>query len=84
MEARRLIETNLRGAVMKSKLEGTYLGRALADQELEQAGGQFGSVDQPSVTGTAELQQVPRLPAESPFATDPVPTEPPVSGPGHE
>ena len=68
---------------MQSKLEGTYLGKQL--QTHEPQGGQFvlDEDEEPTVVGTAERQQVPRLPPESPFANDPVPTEPPLPGGGN-
>lgn len=53
----------------------TYFGRALLD--AEPAGGRFAQQSQTRVTG-AEPSAVPALPANSPWAHDPLPPEPPL------
>lgn len=52
----------------------TYFGRA--QSALDEAGGRPAAQSQPQVTGAGA--RVPTLPANSPWARDPVPTEPPL------
>jgi hypothetical protein len=65
-----------RGAFMKSKLEGTYLGRQV--QTHEPQGGQYQLDGEPTITGTEPLAKVPMLPPTSPWASDPVGPERPT------
>jgi hypothetical protein len=64
-----------RSAVVKSKLEGTLLGRALAHRE-EAQGGRYVLEGEPAIVG-ATPQPVPSLPSGSPWHHDPVGPERP-------
>jgi hypothetical protein len=66
-----------RRAVVKSKLEGTLLGRAVAHRE-EAQGGRYVLEGEPAITGATAQPTVPALPACSPWHHDPVGRERPL------
>jgi hypothetical protein len=65
--------------VVKSKLEGTLLGRALAHREEAQGGRYVLEGGEPTIiTGATAVPAVPALPASSPWSHDPVGNERPL------
>jgi hypothetical protein len=64
--------------MIKSKTDGTLLGRALAASEEAQGGRYALDGSPPTIVGATAIPQVPRLPPKSPWARDPVPNELPL------
>src|SRR5262245_38075957 len=65
-----------RAAILKNDLRTqTMQGRAVAELQMEERG-RFAR--QANVTGATPATQYPQLPASSPWASDPLPPEPPL------
>src|SRR5947207_2617002 len=81
----RIYHTSWRGRVLRD----TLLGRGRADADAcaysdfvsDDAGGRFRKQQPSTITGAQPVIQYPRQPVSSPWASDPVGTEPPLGFP---